>query len=209
MGEIAKKWELIVVNDGSTDKTAEIVKKLIDREKRIQIISHPVNQGYGVALQSGFYNAKYEWIAYTDTDLQFDFSEIKRFIEKQRETKADLIIGYYQHRKVPFFRVLGSEFYQWLTFLLFGLKLKDADCAFKMVRKEVIDKIPRLEGRNGPSLCNELLIKANKAGFRIVQVPVRHFPRLKGESKGLRPKVILGAFIDLLKFRRKWRNFKE
>lgn len=207
--EVAEKWEVIVINDGSTDKTSEIVERLIDKDKRVRMITHTPNRGYGAALQSGFYGSKYKWIAYTDADFQFDFSDIEKFIEKQQKTNADLVIGCYQDRKVPFFRILGSKFYGWLAFLLFGVKLKDADCAFKLVKKEVIDKIPRLEGRNGPSLCNELLIKAEAEDFKTVQIPVRHFARLKGESKGVKPKVILGGFIDLLKFRRNWRNSEE
>lgn len=206
LGKVAQKWELIVVNDGSIDKTPEIVKELINRDKRVRMITHTFNRGYGVALQSGFYSVKYEWIAYTDADLQFDFSEIKKFIKKQRETNADLVVGCYKDRKVPLFRTLGSEIYQWLVFLLFGIRLKDADCAFKLIRKKVIEKIPRLEAEKGPFLCSELLIKANKKGFKIVQIPVHHFPRLKGESKGIKPRVILNGFIDLLKFRRKLRG---
>lgn len=202
----AKKWEVIVIDDGSTDKTSEIVKKLIDKDKRIRIVTHTPNQGYGAALQSGFYTAKYRWIAYTDADLQFDFSDIERFIEKQQRTNADLVIGCYQNRKVHFFRILGSKFYCWLVFFLFGVELKDADCAFKLVRKEVFKKISKLEGRNGPSLCNELLIKAKAKNYNIVQIPVRHFTRLNGESKGVKPKVILGSFIDLLKLRIDWKS---
>lgn len=202
--KIAKKWEIIIVNDGSTDKTGEIVEKLIARDKRLRIITHTPNRGYGAALKTGLYNSRYGLIAFTDADGQFDFSEITKFLEKQKETEADLVIGYYLKRKVPFYRIWGSKFlWQPVVFLLFGLKVKDIDCGFKLIKKEVIDKIPRLEAERGPFISSELLIKAKKAGFKIAEVGVRHYPRKEGKATGASLKVILNGFVDLFRLRKK------
>jgi len=201
--KVAKKWEIIVINDGSKDKTGEIVEGLIKKIKNLRMITHSPNRGYGGALQSGLYNAKYEWIAFTDADGQFDFSEIEKFIEKQKGTKADLVIGYYLKRQVPFFRIWGSKVWQAAVFLLFGLKARDIDCGFKLIRRQVIEQIPKLEAERGPFISSELLIKAKKMGFKIVQLGVHHYPRQAGAATGTSLKVIFSGLSDLLKLRKK------
>lgn len=92
---VADKWEIVIIDDGSKDKTGAIVRQMAEKEKRIRLITHDPNRGYGGALQSGLYGTKYEWITFTDADGQFDFSEISKFIETQKETGADMVIGYY------------------------------------------------------------------------------------------------------------------
>lgn len=202
--KMAEKWEIIVVNDGSTDRTGEIVKELIKKEPRIKMITHTPNRGYGSTIKSGVYNSKYELIAFTDADGQFDFSEVTKFFETQRKTGADLVIGYYLKRKVPFYRILGSKLlWQPAVYLLFGLKVRDIDCGFKLIKKGVIDGIPRLEAERGPFISSELLIKAKKAGFKIAQVGVHHYPRKVGQATGASLKVILSGFTDLLRLRKK------
>jgi len=202
--KVAEKWEIIVVNDGSTDKTGEIVKELIKKEPQIKMITHTPNRGYGSTIKSGVYNSKYELIAFTDSDGQFDFSEVTEFIKTQEKTGADLVIGYYLKRKVPFYRILGSKLlWQPAVYLLFGLKVRDIDCGFKLIKKEVIDGIPRLEAERGPFISSELLIKAKKAGFKIAEVGVHHYPRKAGAATGASLKVILSGFTDLLRLRKK------
>ena len=202
--KVAKKWEIIVVNDGSTDKTGEIVKELIKKEPRIKMITHTPNRGYGSTIKSGVYNSRYNLIAFTDADGQFDFSEITKFIKKQRESKADLVIGYYLKRAVPFYRVLISKIlWELPVFLLFGLRVRDIDCGFKLVKKEVIDKIPRLEAERGPFISTELLVKAKNKGFKISQIGVHHYPREAGQATGVTLKVALSGYTDLLRYYRK------
>lgn len=202
--KVARNYEIILVNDGSKDKTAEVVAGLARKYSFIRVITHSFNRGYGAALKSGMYNSRYEWISFTDSDGQFDFSEITKFIEKQRETKADLVIGYYLKRAVPFYRVLGSKIiWELPIFLLFGLKVRDIDCGFKLFKKKVVEKIPKLEAERGPFISSEFLIKAKKAGFKICQIGVRHYPRRSGKETGVNLNVIFAGFSDLWKLRSK------
>jgi len=200
LNNVAKKWEIIVIDDGSKDKTGEIVRELVKENSKynLRLIIHIPNRGYGAALKSGFYNASYSWIAFTDSDGQFDFSEIALFFDKQKETGADLVIGYYRKRQESWRRILGSKIWELAVFLLFGLKVRDIDCAFKLINKKVIDSIPRLEAERGPFISSELLIKAKKAGFKIAEVPITHYPRKFGKATGASLKVVLSGLRDLI-----------
>jgi glycosyltransferase involved in cell wall biosynthesis len=200
------KWEIIIVNDGSSDDTREIVEKLGKEDARIRIINHKENKGYGASLKSGFYSCQYDWIAFTDSDGQFDFSEITEFVNKQDETNADLVIGYYKKRRVSKFKIITSKMWEFSVFVLFGLYVKDIDCGFKLISKKVIDKIPRLESQRGAFISSELLIKAKKANFKIIEIPVTHYPRTQGKGTGRDLKVIIKSFIDLFKL---YRNLQQ
>ncbi|WKZ26030.1 MAG: glycosyltransferase family 2 protein [bacterium] len=200
-----KSWEIIVVNDGSTDRTGQIASQLRNKNPKIKVITHKQNKGYGASLQSGFYNAKYDWIAFTDSDGQFDLSEIDNFIKKQKETNADLVIGYYKKRRVSKFKIITSKMWEISVMLLFGLYVKDIDCGFKLIKSEVIKKIPRLESERGAFISSEFLIKAKKAGFKIVEIPVTHYPRTQGKGTGRDLKVIVKSFVDLFRL---WRKLK-
>lgn len=199
------KWELTVVNDGSYDDTKKIADEYVIKDKRIKVITHEENRGYGASLKTGFYSAKYPWICFIDSDGQFDFEEINKFIHKQRETGADLVIGYYKKRRASLSKIITSKVWESMVFLLFGLKVRDIDCGFKLISKKVIDSIPRLESERGAFITSELLIKAKKKGFRIVEIPVNHFPRLKGEGTGRKFSVIVKSFEDLLRL---WKKLK-
>ena len=203
--KIADKWEIIIVDDGSTDSTRESALALLKTDKRIRLISHKTNRGYGASLKSGFYNAKYLWIAFIDSDGQFDFSDINKFIEKQRETNADLVIGYYQNRKASFIKKITSKVWELIVFLLFGLRVRDIDCGFKFINRQVIERIPKLESERGAFISSELLIKAKKAGFRIEEVSVSHYARTKGKGTGRNFNVILTSFSDLFALWKKLR----
>ncbi len=200
---LVDRWEIIVVNDGSQDSTKEIIENLKGNDARIRLINHDKNLGYGNSLKSGFYNAKYDWIAFIDSDNQFDFGEITKFLEKQKETGADLVIGYYKKRQVSRFKIITSKIWELSVFILFGLKVRDIDCGFKLISKRVIDKIPRLESERGAFISSELLIKAKNSGFKIVEVPVTHYPRLTGVGTGRNLNVIIKSFVDLFKLWKK------
>lgn len=203
--KIAKNWEILVINDGSNDNTKVIAERLSKEDRRIRVISHQENRGYGAAFKSGLYNAKYEWITFTDIDGQFDFSEITNFFDKQEETNADLVIGYYKKRRVSKFKIITSKMWELVVFLLFGLHVKDIDCGFKLISKKVVDKIPKLESERGAFISSEFLIKSRKAGFKIVEIPVTHYPRTAGKGTGRDLMVIVKSFVDLFRL---WRKLK-
>jgi len=204
--KIAGDYEIIIVDDGSKDKTGEIADKLASENKKIKVIHHSPNRGYGAALKSGMYAAKFPWIVLIDADGQFDFAEITKFFEKQKTTNADVVAGYYLKRGVSLYRILGSKLaWELPVFIIFGLKMRDIDCGFKLIKKTVIDKIPQLESERGPFITTEFLVKAKKTGFKIVEVGVHHYPDLAGGSTGASLKVILSAYKDLFRFWKKLR----
>jgi len=196
---VASKWEVLVINDGSKDATGKVIDLLAKKHKNVVAIHHEKNRGYGGAFKSGLFGSKYKWITFTDSDGQFDFSEITNFIEKQRETNADLVIGYYKERQVSKLKILTSKMWEICVFLFFGLKVHDIDCGFKLISKDVVDSVKKLESERGAFISSEFLIKARKKGFKIVEIPVTHYPRLEGQGTGRDIKVIINSFIDLFK----------
>jgi len=198
-------WELIIVNDGSKDDTGKIADSFARVDKRITVIHHNPNQGYGPALISGLYACKYPWISFIDSDGQFDFLEIKNFIAAQEKTKADLVIGFYKKRQVSFSRKLNTKIWQIIVWILFGLNVKDIDCGFKLISKKVLDKIDKLQSKRGAFISSEFLIKVQKAGFKIVEIGVNHYPRKQGEGTGANLDVIIQSFVDLFTL---WRKLK-
>jgi len=194
---VAKKYEVIIVNDGSKDKTGVVADRLAAKDKKIRVIHHPQNRGYGEALKSGYYNAQYNWIVCTDADGQFDFSEISKLIEKTKD--HEVVIGYRLSRQDSLLRKLNGWGWTILINLLFNLGARDVDCSFKLVKKDVIKKISRLESTRGGMISPELLAKAKKAGFRIGEVGVHHYPRGTGEQTGANLRVIAQSFVDLFK----------
>ncbi|MBI3485331.1 glycosyltransferase family 2 protein [Candidatus Daviesbacteria bacterium] len=191
-----KKWEILIIDDGSKDSTGKIADELAKKYPQIRVIHQP-NGGYGAALRTGFYQSKYDWIVYTDSDGQFDFSEVNKFIDKTSE--ADLILGYRIKRNDPRIRLLLAKGWKFLIFLFFATWFQDVDCGFKMVSKKVLSTIPRLESSRGAMINPELALNAQKMGFKIVQVGVHHYPRLYGTPTGSSLKVIINSFLDLFK----------
>lgn len=204
--DLKLEYEIIIVNDGSTDGTKEVAEALAKENPRIRVINHHKNLGYGEALKSGFYNARYDTICYNDGDGQFDFAEVANFIDKLDE--ADLIIGYRIKRADHPLRTLFAKGWAASLFLFFGLRLKDVDCGFKMIKKEVLEKIPKLKSTRGGMINAELVIKAQKFGFKVTQVGVGHYPRLSGKPTGASIPVIIKSYLELIKlwweFLNKW-----
>ena len=197
--KIAQNYEIIVVNDGSRDRTGEILADLKKEYPDLNIITHLKNRGYGGALKSGLYAAKHDWVVFTDSDGQFDISELPNLIVKQKESNADLVIGYYLKRQVAATKIITSKIWELVVFLLFGLKVRDIDCGFKLISQRVIKEIPKLESERGAFISSELLIKAKKYCFEIAETGVHHFPRLEGKGTGRDPRVIINSFKDLFK----------
>ena len=199
------EYEIILVDDGSKDKSPRICDEIAKKDKNVVVIHHNPNRGYGAALKSGIYAAKYPWISFIDSDGQFNFEEINRFIETQETTKADCVIGYYLGRKVSFVRKMNSKIWQTIVFILFGLNVKDIDCGFKLISKKVVETIPPLESERGAFISSEFLIKAKKSGFKIIEIGVNHYPRKQGEATGAKLNVIIQSFVDLFNL---WRKLK-
>ena len=203
--KVAGKWEIIIVDDGSKDDTGKIADKLAKNNKNIRVVHNRPNKGYGGALKSGFEAAKYSWLAFADIDRQFDFSEIKKFIAKQKETGADLVLGIRTERADPFIRKVFT--WGWsivLPRILFGLKVTDYSCGFKMLRKEVYTNSLPLVGEEKVTQI-EMLVKAQRAGYKFAEVYVRHYPRKFGHQTGADFKVIFKSVKDLYKLWRKLR----
>lgn len=203
--EFAERWEILIINDGSKDTTGEIADGLASKDARIRVIHHSPNKGYGSSLRSGFYNSKFNWISFTDSDGQFDFSEIAKFTQKQAVTQADLVVGYYLKRQVPFYRKINTFLWETVVYLLFGFRVSDIDCGFKLISRKVIETIPKLESERGAFISSELLIKARKSGFKIVEMGVHHFPRKAGKGTGANLNVIIKSFVDLFRLWKKLR----
>ena len=202
LDKIADKYEVIIVDDGSSDRTLEIARELTAQNPKIKFIHHEVNQGYGAAVRSGLKSSQYEYVAFTDGDGQFDLGELKALIDLMPGN--DMVIGYRSQRKDPFYRGLNSRLYGFLIRLLFGLEIRDLNCALKVFRKKVIDDIT-IES-NAALVNAEILLKAGKKGYRkIKEVPVNHYPRTAGKQTGADLRVILKTFGEIFQLWRKLR----
>jgi len=187
-------YEVIVVNDGSHDRTREVVEELSAASPRIRCVSHPVNRGYGAALQTGFSAATKELIFLTDGDKQFQVREIERFLPAIEH--ADLVIGYRAPRRDPFVRLMYAWGWRLVVTLLFGYVARDVDCAFKLFHRKVWQHVRVYSG--GATFSAEFLVKARRCGYRVIELPVSHLPRAAGRPTGGSPRVILRAFRDII-----------
>lgn len=189
-------YEIIIVNDGSIDNSIGVIGSLI-KNPQIKSVNHSENRGYGAALRSGFHVATMPWIFFMDSDRQFDIREITKLSKYTND--FDMVIGYRKNRQDNMLRKLNATIFNLAVNLLFGLWLKDIDCAFKLIRREIIDTI-KLES-NGALINTELLVKTKRLGYKIKQLPVSHHPRPKGEQSGANVKVILRAIKEIILFR--------
>ncbi len=193
--KLAGEWEITVVNDGSSDKTGEIAVKLAEKDKRVKVITQ-TNTGYGGALKTGFKSARYPWVAFADSDGQFDFSELSKFIE--HKDHADLILGYRINRADSFLRRVFTFGWSTLARILLGLDVKDYSCGFKLIKKEVFDSVQPLVGEEKVTQI-EMLVKAKRKGYKFVEVGVHHYPREFGKQTGANLKVVFRSIGDLFK----------
>jgi len=200
VSSFAEKYEIIIVDDGSSDDTGKIIDELSKNHPRIIPVHHKKNKGYGAALTSGFKKTKGDFVFFTDSDGQFDIKELPKLFSLIEEG-ADIACGYRKKRADPLPRKINAGIYNLLLRCIFGLKVKDVDCAFKLFKREVIDNI-NLES-SGAFISAEFLILAKKKGYVIKQVGVSHFPRKEGKQTGNNLKVVLKAFRELIKFQRK------
>ena len=196
----ADDLEVTVVDDGSNDRTGAIADELAAKDPRIHVIHHGTRRGYGGAVRSGLLAATKRWIFFTDGDRQFALEDLARLIAAS--DGADAVVGYREKRADPPRRLFVAWVYNRLIRSLFGGGWRDVDCAFKLFRRDVFERVPLDRIRsNGAFFSPELLITLRRAGVRVRQIGVRHFPRTAHEPKGASPRVILRAIRDLLLLR--------
>lgn len=194
----AEKFEIILVNDGSKDRTGEIAESLAKADARIRAVHNNPNLGYGGAVARGLRESRYSWIFFTDGDGQFDLNEMDKLINLL--DRCDLAVGYRIKRADSFIRRSNAFFWGVLVRALFGLKVRDIDCAFKLLPKSLIDKIELRS--QGALISTELLARAKYQGLRIAEVGVNHYPRVAGQQTGANIRVILRAFAELIRLRK-------
>lgn len=202
--EIGADFELIIVDDGSSDDTPQIADRLASENPAVKVVHHPTNLGYGAALQSGFKAATKPLVFYTDGDGQFDIAEMPELL--RLTDRYDIVSCYRLDRKDSFIRKLNGFCWTKLVCLLFGFRLRDIDCAFKLFKTEIFRNIKMQS--TGALIDAEILARAARKGYRITQKGVHHFPRTAGEQTGANFRVILRAFKELLKLHRKIRHEK-
>jgi glycosyltransferase involved in cell wall biosynthesis len=194
--ELTPDYEVIVVNDGSTDATAQIADELARSYSHVRVIHHPKNLGYGGALQTGFRSAAKELIFYTDGDAQYDPGELG-VLWARMGPHADLVNGYKISRSDPLHRVIIGRIYHHVVALLFGLTVRDVDCDCRLMRRSIFQRI-NLEKTSGV-ICLELMKKIQDAGFRIVEVPVHHYHRAYGKSQFFNFRRIAKTAVDVMR----------
>jgi len=190
---LAGDFEIIIVDDGSRDGSAAIVEAQGRLDPRVRLLRHPTNIGYGAALRSGLRASRGELVFFTDADLQFDLREIENLLAHASE--FDIVAGYRAPRRDPWRRRVLAFGWGVLVRALFGLRVRDIDCAFKVFRRPVLDALPIAS--IGAFVNTELLLRARGKGFRIHEVPVTHHPRIAGRAKGATPRVVLRALLEL------------
>ena len=200
---VAREFEVIVVDDGSADRTAELGQALADRDPRVRLVRHPVNRGYGAAVRSGFEAARYSLVFFTDGDNQFDLEELPLVIDALGE--LDGVSGFRILRRDPPHRRLNSFLYNRLARILFDIPIRDVNCAFKVYRKRILDPVLPELGSTGALINVEMLARMRKRKARFGEVGVHHFPREVGTQTGAKLGVIYRAFADLFRL---WRELR-
>jgi glycosyltransferase involved in cell wall biosynthesis len=195
-------FEIIIVNDGSSDDTGKITDELAGRNDRIKVVHHGTNLGYGAALQSGFKAATKELVFYTDGDGQFDINEMPPLLDLMGQ--YDIVSCYRLNRQDNILRKINAWCWTKLVCFLFGMKIRDIDCAFKLYKREIFDNIKLVS--TGALIDAEVLARAVRKGYRVVQEGVHHYPRTAGAQTGANLRVILRAFKELFGL---WRQIRK
>ena len=196
--KISHDYEIIIVDDGSTDRTGEIADRLASRHDCVKAVHNNPNLGYGGALQRGFREAAKDWVFYTDGDGQFDFNEIPALLPLL--DRYDIVSAYRLDRKDSFVRKMNAFAWTTLVNTVFSLWLRDIDCAFKIFPRKLFDEIEMKS--TGALIDAEILARAKRLGYTIGQIGVHHYVRTAGEQTGANLRVIARAFKELFKLRR-------
>ena len=191
--ELGGDFEVVVVNDGSRDESPTIIDTWVQRDARIRGVHLAKNSGYGAALRAGLAQARGTWIFFSDADLQFELAQLRDLLAHTPD--YDIVAGFRSPRRDPWPRLLIASVWGGLIRLIFGLRVRDIDCAFKLFHRRVVETIPLASV--GAFINTELLIRARASGFRIHQVPVNHHRRRHGRQTGAHPRVLIKACVEL------------
>lgn len=190
---VTDELEVIVVNDGSRDQTAAKIQAWSQKDSRVRSVDNEKNLGYGRTVWNGLQAATKDWVFFSDADLQFDLKEIRHLTA--HSPNFDVVIGYRAPRRDPLMRLVNAKSWNMLVRLMFGLKIKDLDCAFKLFRRRVLTDIEIQSG--GATFSAELMTRLQQRGITFKEVPVTHLPRQAGSATGAKPAVIIRAFKEL------------
>lgn len=188
-------YEVIVVEDGSPDHTAELLDEMARYFPWLRVVHHPRNRGYGGALRSGFATATKDLVFYTDGDAQYDPRELLR-LWQALTPEVDFVNGYKMGRSDPVHRIVIGRVYHWFVKMWFGLRLRDVDCDFRLMRRAVLERVALT--RSSGVICVELMKNVQDHGFRIAQVPVHHFHRSYGKSQFFNFRRVARTLMDLM-----------
>ena len=191
MRQVTDDYEVIVTNDGSRDNTGIILGELASRYPELKVFHHPQNQGYGCALRTGFAHASKDWVFYTDGDAQYNPLELVNLTQALNDG-VDVVNGYKNSRHDPLIRVVIGRLYHHIVKIAFGFKLRDVDCDFRLIRREIFDNI-ELE-RPTATICLEMVQKFQAPGYQFAAVPVTHYYRPSGSCQ-------------FFKWKQLWRSF--
>jgi glycosyltransferase involved in cell wall biosynthesis len=194
--KLTPNHEVLVINDGSRDATPQLLDELARLYPEVRIVHHATNRGYGGALRSGFEHASKEYVFYTDGDAQYDPAEVALLWERMTDG-VDLVNGYKISRSDPLHRIVIGRLYHHMVKLLFGLRVRDVDCDFRLMRRSIFDKV-RLT-KNSGVICLEMMKKIQDAGFRVAEAPVHHYHRAYGKSQFFNFRRIAKTAVDVRK----------
>ena len=193
--ELTDDYEILVVDDGSSDHSRDLLEELKKKFPKLRTVFHEKNRGYGGALISGFTNATKELIFYTDGDFQYDVTELKLLVPLMTD-EVDIVNGYKIDRSDPVYRKWIGRIYHHFMKFMFGFKIRDVDCDFRLIRRELFDKV-RLEYHSGV-ICVEMIKKFHMLGCRFAEVPVHHFFRAYGKSQFFNFQRVFRVGINIL-----------
>jgi glycosyltransferase involved in cell wall biosynthesis len=199
-----KNYEITIIEDGSPDKTGEVADRLAEQYPNVKVIHHKINKGYGATLYEGFTTAKLDYVFYTDGDNQFDLEELKKFVALI--PYSDIVVGYRKKKQYSLYRKITSFVYNLILKWVFDVEYLDVDCAFKIIKRDLFDKITITT--KDAFIDAEILIQANRLGYSSTEVGVKHLPRVDGISTAARPSIILKTIKEIYQYKKQFNKFK-
>jgi len=193
-----KDYEITIIEDGSPDRTADVADALAKQYPKVKVIHHKENLGYGATIREGFTTAKLDYVFYTDGDNQFDLEELKKFVALV--PYSDLVVGYRKKKQYSTYRKITSFVYNLILRWVFDIDYIDVDCAFKIIRRDLFDKIT-IKTKDA-FIDAEILIQAKRLGYSSTEVGVKHLPRVDGISTAARPSIILRTIKEIYQYKK-------